>query len=88
MDEWRAFPGLGPDPPSELLPHAWPRSHAREPFTTTYDLPGPPAAHRIRQIIARYSPQLAMRATNHSCELQPAPTVDSAPALAEVPGPA
>jgi phenylacetic acid degradation operon negative regulatory protein len=28
MDEWRAFPGLDPDLPGELLPQAWPRSAA------------------------------------------------------------
>ena len=26
MDEWRAFPGLDPDLPAELLPSAWPRA--------------------------------------------------------------
>ncbi len=100
MDEWRAFPGLDPDLPGELLPHAWPRSAARELFTTTYDLLGPLAVHRIRQIIARYSPLLAMRASYHSSELQTAPGEDgaaaqaassettSATALAQVPGPA
>src|SRR5581483_11882439 len=30
MDEWRAFPGLDPDLPAELLPAAWPRAEARE----------------------------------------------------------
>src|SRR6266487_6415049 len=33
MGEWRAFPGLDPDLPSELLPSAWPRTSARELFT-------------------------------------------------------
>ena len=32
MDEWRAFPGLDPDLPAELLPSAWPRASARELF--------------------------------------------------------
>ena len=58
MDEWRGFPELDPDLPDELLPAAWPRAAARELFTTTYDLLGPLAAHRVRQIIARYSPEL------------------------------
>jgi len=99
MGEWRAFPGLDPDLPSELLPSAWPRTSARELFTTTYDLLGPLAAHRIRQIIARYSPELAMRATYHSSELKTAPgedgtqaeaaaSAEAAAALARVPGPA
>jgi phenylacetic acid degradation operon negative regulatory protein len=70
MDEWRGFPELDPDLPGELLPAAWPRAAARELFTTTYDLLGPLAAHRVRQIIARYSPELAVHATHHSSELQ------------------
>jgi DNA-binding transcriptional regulator PaaX len=80
MDQWRAFPGLDPDLPGELLPRAWPRGTARELFTTTYDLLGPLAAHRIRQIIARHSPQLAMRATHHSSGPQTAPGKDGAAA--------
>lgn len=68
MDEWRAFPGLDPDLPNELLPAAWPRSAARELFITTYDLLGPLAAHRVRQIIARYAPGLATAAAYHSSD--------------------
>ncbi|MDX6394890.1 MAG: phenylacetic acid degradation operon negative regulatory protein [Streptosporangiaceae bacterium] len=69
MDEWRAFPELDPDLPDELLPDGWPRGSARELFTATYDLLGPLASHRVRQIIARYSPELAGHATHHSSEL-------------------
>ena len=80
MDEWRGFPELDPDLPDELLPDAWPRATARELFTTTYDLLGPLAAHRVRQIIARYSPELAVHATHHSSELQLAASGDAEPA--------
>ena len=69
MDEWRAFPGLDPDLPGELLPDAWPRAAARELFIGSYDLLGPLAAHRVRQIIARYSRDLATRVDYHSSEL-------------------
>jgi phenylacetic acid degradation operon negative regulatory protein len=69
MDEWRAFPGLDPDLPGELLPDAWPRATARELFIASYDLLGPLAAHRVRQIIARYSRDLATKAAYHSSEL-------------------
>jgi phenylacetic acid degradation operon negative regulatory protein len=69
MDEWRAFPGLDPDLPAELLPDAWPRAAARDLFMATYDLLGPLAAHRVRQIIARYSRDLATRAAYHSSGL-------------------
>jgi len=70
MDEWRAFPGLDPDLPAELLPAAWPRASARELFIGCYDLLGPLAALRVRQIINRYSPELADRAAYHSSELK------------------
>jgi phenylacetic acid degradation operon negative regulatory protein len=80
MSEWRGFPELDPDLPDELLPDAWPRATARELFTTTYDLLGPLAAHRVRQIIARYSPDLAVHATYHSSELKLAASADGEPA--------
>jgi len=70
MDEWRAFPGLDPDLPAELLPGGWPRAAARELFIGCYDLLGPLAARRVRQIITRYSPDLAGRAAYHSSELK------------------
>lgn len=69
MDEWRAFPGLDPDLPSELLPDAWPRAAARDLFIATYDLVGPLAAHRVRQIIARYSSELATQTAYHRSDL-------------------
>jgi phenylacetic acid degradation operon negative regulatory protein len=69
MDEWRAFPGLDPDLPAELLPRAWPRSGARDLFITCYDMLGPIAVRRVRQVIARYSPELAGLAAYHSSEL-------------------
>jgi hypothetical protein len=43
---------------------------ARELFIACYDLLGPLAAHQVRQIIARYSPELADRAAYHSSELK------------------
>jgi phenylacetic acid degradation operon negative regulatory protein len=69
MDEWRAFPAMDPDLPDELLPSAWPRAAARELFIACYDLLGPLATRRVRQIIARYSPELAGRAAYHNTEL-------------------
>jgi phenylacetic acid degradation operon negative regulatory protein len=69
MNEWRAFPAMDPDLPDELLPPAWPRAAARELFIACYDLLGPLAARRVRQIIDKYSPDLACRAAYHSTEL-------------------
>jgi phenylacetic acid degradation operon negative regulatory protein len=69
MNEWRAFPAMDPDLPDELLPPAWPRAAARDLFITCYDLLGPLAARRVRQIISRYSPELACRAAYHSSQL-------------------
>jgi len=70
--------GLDPDLPAELLPSAWPRAQARELFIGCYDLLGPLAALRVRQIITSYSPELAGRAAYHSSELKlsAAPGVD------------
>jgi phenylacetic acid degradation operon negative regulatory protein len=73
MNEWRAFPAMDPDLPAELLPAAWPRAQARELFITCYDLLAPLAAHRVRQIIARYSPDLADRTAYHSSALALSP---------------
>ena len=69
MNSWRAFPAMDPDLPDELLPLAWPRAAARELFIGCYDLLGPLAARRVRQIIARYSPELAGRTAYHSSKL-------------------
>lgn len=68
MDRWRAFPAMDPELPDELLPEAWPRATARDLFITTYDLLGPLAAHRVRQIVGRYSPDLAAHATYHNSD--------------------
>ncbi|HEY7260057.1 MAG TPA: PaaX family transcriptional regulator C-terminal domain-containing protein [Trebonia sp.] len=69
MNEWRAFPAMDPDLPDELLPPAWPRAAARELFIACYDLLGPLAARRVRQIIDHYSPDLACRAAYHRTNL-------------------
>lgn len=59
MDTWRVFPGLDPDLPAEVLPAGWPRRRAHEIFAQVYDSLGPLAEARFRQIISRYSPELA-----------------------------
>ena len=48
----------------------WSTADARELFIGCYDLLGPLAALRVRQIITRYSPELADRAAYHSSELK------------------
>jgi phenylacetic acid degradation operon negative regulatory protein len=85
MDEWRAFPGLDPDLPAELLPGRWPRPAARELFIACYDLLGPPAAQRVREVIGRYSPELASLAAYHSSELKlsAAPAAGTRPAAGQ-----
>jgi phenylacetic acid degradation operon negative regulatory protein len=77
MNEWRAFPAMDPDLPDELLPAAWPRATARELFIACYDLLGPLATRRVRQIIARYSPELAVRANFHNTELAMSETAEA-----------
>ncbi len=64
MDTWRRFPGLDPELPAGLLPGKWPRRHAREIFTETYDKLGPLAEFRVRQVIAAHTPDLAHRASH------------------------
>jgi phenylacetic acid degradation operon negative regulatory protein len=68
MSEWRSFPTMDPDLPAELLPPGWPRAEARGLFIACYDLLAPLAAHRVRQIIARYSPELADQTAYHSSD--------------------
>jgi len=65
MNRWRGFPGVDPELPHELLPDHWPRCAARELFISTYDALGPLAEHRVRQVLARYTPDLAQLATHH-----------------------
>ncbi len=69
MNEWRAFPAMDPELPAELLPPAWPRAAARELFIACYDLLGPLAVRRVRQIIGDYDLALAGLACYHSTEL-------------------
>ncbi|HWD05472.1 MAG TPA: PaaX family transcriptional regulator C-terminal domain-containing protein [Amycolatopsis sp.] len=59
MDSWRSFPGIDPDLPSNLLPPRWPRRAAYELFVEVYNALGSLAAIRVRQIVERYSPELA-----------------------------
>ncbi|WP_392668683.1 PaaX family transcriptional regulator C-terminal domain-containing protein [Streptomyces sp. LN785] len=59
MDSWRTFPGIDPDLPANLLPHEWPRKDARAIYVEVYDALGPLAALRVRQIVGRYTPELA-----------------------------
>jgi phenylacetic acid degradation operon negative regulatory protein len=60
MDSWRGFPSRDPDLPTQLLPLHWPRSEAREVFVEVYDALGPLAAMRVRQVVDRFSPELAV----------------------------
>jgi phenylacetic acid degradation operon negative regulatory protein len=72
-DAFNTFAGLlralDPDLPDELLPATWPRGTARELFVACYDLLGPIATRRVRQVIARFSPELAVRAAYHNSAL-------------------
>jgi phenylacetic acid degradation operon negative regulatory protein len=59
MDSWRGFPSRDPDLPGQLLPPRWSRAEARDVFVEVYDALGPLAATRVRQVIDRFSPDLA-----------------------------
>jgi phenylacetic acid degradation operon negative regulatory protein len=62
---WRDFPETDPDLPTPLLPADWARPRARRCFTEIYDLLGPLAELRFRQIIAVSDPELAELASHH-----------------------
>jgi phenylacetic acid degradation operon negative regulatory protein len=59
VDGFRAFPGLDPDLPAELLPPDWPRDRARALVAEIYDALGPLAEIRVRQIVGEFDPELA-----------------------------
>ncbi|MFC5750451.1 PaaX family transcriptional regulator C-terminal domain-containing protein [Actinomadura rugatobispora] len=66
MYDWMHFPGVDPLLPEELLPADWPRRRAHEIFAELYDSLGPLAETRVRQIIARFSPERAALVRHHT----------------------
>lgn len=66
MDTWRTFPRLDPELPHRLLPRGWLRKEARQIFVEVYDGLGPLAEMRVRQLLARHDPTLAVLATHHT----------------------
>jgi phenylacetic acid degradation operon negative regulatory protein len=59
MDAWRSAIRSDPELPAELLPAGFPRAAARALFVEAYDRLGPPAAERLRRIVAEVSPEIA-----------------------------
>lgn len=59
LGAWWRFSSLDPDLPLDLLPEHWPRRAARGLFAETYDALGPPAAERVRSVVAASAPELA-----------------------------
>ncbi|MFC7381278.1 PaaX family transcriptional regulator [Sphaerisporangium rhizosphaerae] len=66
MTDWRVFPTLDPDLPSELLPAGWPRDEARRLCVRIYDSLGESAERRFREILAEFDPGLAKLAAHHT----------------------
>lgn len=66
MDTWRHFPNLDPELPSELLSPGWPRQRAHEVFGELYDVLGPLAEIRVRQVISHFSPNLGALVRHHT----------------------
>jgi phenylacetic acid degradation operon negative regulatory protein len=64
MDDWRQIPDLDPRLPAALLPPDWPRRAAFDLFAEVFDALGPPAAARVRQVVAAEDPQLAPLVTH------------------------
>ena len=65
-NEWLSFRAQDPELPSSLLPPDWPRQRARRLFIQIYDLLGPAAEVRFREIVAEHEPSLARLAAHHS----------------------
>ncbi|WP_028663187.1 PaaX family transcriptional regulator [Saccharomonospora halophila] len=63
--DWRRFPEIDPGLPAQLLPQDWHRPHAQQVFVRIYDLLGPLAEERFRQIVGTVTPELADLVTHH-----------------------
>lgn len=65
VTDWRVFPGVDPDLPTELLPAGWPRDEARALVVDVYNSLGARAERRFREIVARFDPESAELAGHH-----------------------
>lgn len=65
-NEWLSFRADDPELPVGLLPANWPRPAARALFIEIYDLLGPAAEVRFRDLIAEHDSALATLAAHHS----------------------
>jgi len=75
IDIWRSFLSFDPGLPAELLPPGWPLTEAAELFHAVYDLLGPSALSRVRQVLAANDPaaaDLAVIYTSQEFAHQPA----------------
>src|ERR1700722_15267483 len=75
IDIWRSFLSFDPGLPAELLPPGWPLTEAAELFHATYDLLGPCALSRVRQVLGehdRAAAELAVIYTSQEYAHQPA----------------
>jgi phenylacetic acid degradation operon negative regulatory protein len=58
-DCWRELVSSDPELPENLLPSGWPRREAQRMFAELYDLLGPLAEARVRQLLSGPAPDLA-----------------------------
>ncbi|MEU1165286.1 PaaX family transcriptional regulator C-terminal domain-containing protein [Streptomyces sp. NPDC005921] len=69
-DVWREMVGADPELPANLLPEGWPGHRARAMFVQIYDILGPLAEVRVRQLVGEHDPALAAvvghRTTTHT----------------------
>ncbi|MGH3398493.1 MAG: PaaX family transcriptional regulator [Streptosporangiaceae bacterium] len=75
IDIWRSFLSFDPGLPAELLPPGWPLTEAAELFHATYDLLGPCALSRVRQVLDEHdsaAAELAVIYTSQEFAHQPA----------------
>ena len=75
IDIWRSFLSFDPGLPVDLLPPGWPLTEAAQLFHAVYDLLGPSALSRVRQVLAahdRAAADLALIYTSQEFAHQPA----------------
>jgi phenylacetic acid degradation operon negative regulatory protein len=72
-DVWREMVGTDPELPANLLPGDWPAGRARAVFAQIYDILGPLAEVRVRQLLTEHAPTLAAQVGHRTTAGSPPP---------------
>ncbi|WP_254716805.1 PaaX family transcriptional regulator C-terminal domain-containing protein [Actinomadura sp. WMMB 499] len=65
-ESWRELLSVDPELPESLFPPGWPGRRARRIFAGVYDGLGPLAEARVRQLVAKHDPELALLARHRT----------------------